>query len=81
MKKKRVNVRTTRTKTKRVKRRRSWNLNKEANIINLLMRVIDYLLEDNLKFKRLLRMTNKHVGKEFGGGSASRYSSTHADST
>ena len=45
------------------------------------MRVIDYLLEDNLKFKRLLRMTNKHVGKQFGGGSASRYSSTHTDST
>ena len=81
MKKKRVNAQTTKTKTKRVKRRRSWNLNKEANIINLLMRVIDNILEDNLKFKRLLRMTNKHVGKDCGGGSASRYSSTHADST
>ena len=81
MKKKRGNVRTTRTKTKRVKTRHSWNLNKEANIVSLLMRTIDYLLEDNLKLKRLLRMTNKHVGKQFGGGSTSHSSPSHADST
>jgi hypothetical protein len=47
--------------------------NKANNIIGLMARVIDFLLDENNRLRRSLLFTtrNKHSGKMFGGGERS----------
>ena len=47
--------------------------NKANNIIGLMARVIDFLLDENNRLRRslLFTRTNKHSGKMFGGGERS----------